>query len=154
MNTHPQNEMPASRPSHDRNAIMDTLVNTYRELNTRYRTLDDGKLASSGARDIIDRMRRDEMLFAQALKERVSGVGHMGDADERNLFAHDTDDATVAQLISQFGTARATTLTLLKDIDEDTWVRELDDGQTILDHVRDLAESDTVQLKRLADSSL
>lgn len=152
MHTPSQNEMPTQRPSNDRNTIMDTLVNTYRELNTRYRTLDEGKIGAG--RTIIDRMRRDEMLFAQALKERITGVGHRDSDEQRDLFAHDTDDAPIAQLISQFGTARATTLTLLKDIDEDTWVRELDDGHTILDHVRDLAESDSVQLKRLADQAL
>lgn len=134
----------------ERARVIDTLVNTYRELNTRYRPLGDDALRSSGARDIIERMRIDEMLFAQALKERVSGVGTsaLEGEDDPVLGTESPDDSTV-MLISQFGNARATTLTLLKQLEDEDWTRPLDDGQSILDHVRELAESDQNQLQKL-----
>jgi hypothetical protein len=135
----------------ERASIIDALVNTYRELNTRYRPLGDDLLRSSGARDVIERMRMDEMLFAQALKERVTGVGTVPIEGETDpvIGTESPDDSTV-MVISQFGNARATTLTLLKEVQEGDWSKPTDDGQSILDHARDLAESDRHQLDKLA----
>lgn len=147
MNTSVQRESGMS----DRARVIDQLVNTYRELNTRYRPLGDETLRTSGASDIIERMRHDEMYFAQALKERVTGVGKAGaedDEPEPVVGAMTPDDSPI-MLISQFGNARATTLTLLKQMDEAEWTRATEDGKTILDHARDLAESDRNQLAKL-----
>ncbi len=135
----------------DRARVIDQLVNTYRELNTRYRPVGNEALATSGAAEIIERMRRDEMYFAQALKERVTGVGKVGtsgDEPEPVVGAMSASDSAT-MVISQFGNARATTLTLLKQLDESDWTRATDDGMTILDHARDLAESDRNQLAKL-----
>lgn len=134
----------------ERARVIDQLVTTYRELNTRYRPLGDETLRSTGARDIIDRMRSDEMLFAQALKERITGVGTAAveGEDEPVIGTESADDSTI-MLISQFGNARATTLTLLKGMDENDWEKPTDDGKTILEHARDLAESDRNQMAKL-----
>lgn len=134
----------------ERARVIDQLVNTYRELNTRYRPLGDETLRSSGARDIIDRMRMDEMLFAQALKERITGVGTAATTDgEEPVIGNETADDSTIMVISQFGNARATTLTLLKGLDETEWEKPTDDGKTILEHARDLAESDRNQMAKL-----
>lgn len=137
----------------ERARVIDQLVNTYRELNTRYRPLGDEVLSSSGARDIIVRMREDEMLFAQALKERVTGVGtaHAGheEADPEPVVGAISADDSAVMVISQFGNARATTLTLLKQLEDEDWTKATDDGKTILEHAQDLAESDRNQLARL-----
>lgn len=137
----------------ERANVIDILVNTYRELNTRYRPIGDDVLQSSGARDIIERMRMDEMLFAQALKERLTGVGSapIGGEDDPIAGMEDAADSTI-NLISQFGNARATTLTLLKGADEEAWTQRTDDGKTILEHAQDLAESDRNQLAKLASA--
>lgn len=134
----------------ERGRVIDQLVTTYRELNTRYRPLGDATLRSSGAREIIERMRMDEMLFAQALKERISGVGTVpiGSDDEPIIGTETADDDTI-MVISQFGNARATTLTLLKSIDEGEWEKPTDDGRSIMEHARDLAESDRNQMAKL-----
>lgn len=145
MNTSVQQESGMS----DRARVIDQLVNTYRELNTRYRPLGNEALASSGASDIIERMRHDEALFAQALKERVTGVGTLDDDGELEPVVDVATDESPIMVISQFGNARATTLTLLKQLDEADWTRATDDGMTILDHARDLAESDRNQLEKL-----
>lgn len=134
----------------ERARIIDTLVSTYRELNTKYRPIGDDVLRSSGARDIIERMRMDEMLFAQALKERVTGVGTVPieGEDDPVIGLESADDSTV-NLISQFGNARATTLTLLKQADENDWAKSTDDGKTIMEHARDLADSDRNQMAKI-----
>lgn len=137
----------------DRAKVIDQLVNTYRELNTRYRVLGEEALVASGVRDTIDHMRRDEMLFAQALKERVTGVGtRRADGEEFEpepvVGAISADDSPI-MVISQFGNARATTLTLLKQLEEEDWNKSAGDGQTILQHAQDLVENDRVQLAKL-----
>ena len=134
----------------ERGRVIDQLVNTYRELNTRYRPLGDETLRSSGARDIIDRMRMDEMLFAQALKERVTGVGTVPvEGEDEPVIGNETADDSTIMVISQFGNARATTLTLLKGIDESDWEKPTDDGKSIMEHARALAENDRSQMARL-----
>lgn len=134
----------------ERATIIDQLVRTYRELNMKYRPLGDEPLEAPDVRTIIERMREDEMLFAQALKERITGVGtatHDGE-DEPIIGTESADDTTI-MVISQFGNARATTLTLLKQLDETEWSRQTEDGRTIYDHARDLADSDRNQLAKL-----
>jgi hypothetical protein len=137
----------------DRTSLVSELVNTYRELNMHVRQLPEDRLSAGGeqsVRAIVSRMRRDEMLFAQALKERVTGVvlGKAGGEDGPVLGSESEDDTT-AMIISQFGTARATTLNLVKDLTDDDWNAVTDDGKSILDHVRDLVASDQTQLQRI-----
>ena len=135
----------------ERAKVIDALVSTYRELNTRYRPIGDDVLRSSGARDVIERMRTDEMLFAQALKERLTGVGTAPvEGEDDPIAGLEVASESTINLISQFGNARATTLTLLKQADESEWTKSTDDGKTILEHAQDLAESDRNQLARLA----
>jgi hypothetical protein len=134
----------------ERARIIDQLVRTYRELNMKYRPLGDDALETPDVRSVIERMRGDEMLFAQALKERVTGVGtatHDGE-DEPIIGTESPDDSTI-MVISQFGNARATTLSLLKQLDETEWNRQTEDGKTIFDHARELADSDRNQLAKL-----
>jgi hypothetical protein len=52
-------------------------------------------------------------------------------------------------LISQFGTARETTLNLLKNLTDEDWTKQTDDGKSIQDHVQDLVASDRNQLERI-----
>lgn len=137
----------------DRAKIIDQLVNTYRELNTRYRTLGAETLTASGVRDIINRMRRDEMFFAQALKERVTGIGTLRndgtDTEPEPVVGAITGDDSPIMVISQFGNARATTLTLLKQLEEADWTKPTEDGSTILEHAQELVDNDRTQLAKL-----
>lgn len=136
----------------DQPKLISELVNTYRELNTHARPLDESKLTAGGdksARAIISRMRMDEMLFAQALKEQITGVVTSTPEGDDPVIGTEQEDDTTRMLISQFGTARATTLTLLKDLTAQDWNAKAGDGRSILDHVRDLTESDRTQLARL-----
>lgn len=128
----------------DTTNLIDSLVDTYRQLNINYRTIDGG----SDAQEIVARMRDDEIAFSQALKDHLTGVG-TADGEQNEVV--DGGDRTLAQIISQFGTARATTLNLLKGIkDASAWDTPIDDGQSIREHVQDLIESDRNQLQRLS----
>lgn len=135
-----------------RDQLIDTLVATYRELNTRVRPLDEARLASptsqGSIRDIVARMRGDELRFAQALKERISGVPSVA-SDGEAVIGTESDNDTTTVLISQFGTARATTLTMLKGLSDEEWNAPIDGGTTILDRVTELAANDQKQLQRI-----
>lgn len=144
---------PAAATQGDRTSLISELVNTYRELNMHVRQLPEDRLTAGGessVRAIVSRMRRDEMLFAQALKERITGVvtGAPG-GEDGPVLGGETDHDSTAMIISQFGTARATTLNLLKDLTDSDWTAQTDDGKSILDHVRELASSDQTQLQRI-----
>lgn len=133
--------------------LISALVNTYRELNVHVRQLPESRVAADtgngSVREIIKRMRYDEMRFAQALKQRVTGVV-MGDPDDDERLAPDAlDDTPTVEIISQFGTARETTLSLLEDLTEDAWRATTEDGESILQHIQALVQSDHTQLERI-----
>lgn len=128
----------------DTSTLLDSLVNTYRELNVKYRTLED----ETGLKPIVARMRDDEIAFSQALKDRITGIGTAEDEQKEVV---DGSERTLAQVISQFGSVRATTLNLLKGIeDESVWDKPDDDGRSIRDYVGDLVKSDAAQLERIS----
>ena len=58
--------------------LIDGLIATYRELNNRVRPLPEERLtkrdtSGTSIRDILVRLRDQELKFSQALKDRVSG---------------------------------------------------------------------------------
>lgn len=127
----------------DTSTLIESLVGTYRELNMKFRMSGDNE----EVRSIVRRMRDDEIAFSQALKDTLNGFG-TDDGQPGEIVG---DDQTIAPLISQFGSARATTLNLLKGItDSGVWTNALEDGTSIEAHVKDLVESDKNQLARLA----
>lgn len=131
----------------DSTELLDILVNTYRELNIKYRTLED----KPGLMPIVSRMRDDEVAFSQALKDRITGFGT---AEEEEKEVVDGSERTLAQVISQFGSVRATTLNMLKGIDDRAvWDKPDDSGKSIRDHVNDLVKSDATQLERLSKAA-
>lgn len=128
----------------DSNTLISSLVETYKDLNIKYRSADD----SGEAREIVVRMRDDEVAFSQALKDHLTGLGT--DDGQKNEVV-DGADGTLAHIISQFGTARATTLNLLKNISNDAaWDAKTEDGKSIREHVQDLVQSDSNQLQKLS----
>ncbi|MCO5219747.1 MAG: hypothetical protein M9909_13055 [Thermomicrobiales bacterium] len=131
----------------DTTTLIDSLVETYKKLNVTFRsgTPNDRMIS------IVTRMRDDEIQFSQALKDRITGIGtYSGD---KGAYVEGAG-STFAQLISQFGSARATTLNLLKGIQgSDVWTKPLEDGSTIRSRVQELAESDRTQLARLAEAA-
>lgn len=127
----------------DTSSLIDSLVATYRELNVNFRNHE----GTPEAREVLVRMRDDEIAFAQALKDHLTGIG-TADSEEKEVV--DGSERTFAQIISQFGSVRATTLNLLKGIEDPAgWDAADENGKTVREHVQDLVESDRNQLQRL-----
>lgn len=130
----------------DTSNLIDSLVATYRELNINYRNHGGNEEAMK----IVARMRDDEMAFAQALKDHLTGIG-TGDSENKEVV--DGSERTFAQIISQFGSVRATTLNLLKGISDNAqWNNTDENGKSVREHVQDLVESDRAQLQRLTQA--
>ncbi|MGH2561971.1 MAG: hypothetical protein ACRDJH_23150 [Thermomicrobiales bacterium] len=135
--------------------LIDGLINTFRELNIKVRSVPDAQTrqASSGgasARDVVRRLRDDELRFSQALKERVTGVP-MPDilGEETPIVGTEQSDDTTAVLIAQFGYAREVTLALLRPLEESEWDQEVTGGTTIRARIQELVENDRKQLERI-----
>lgn len=130
----------------DTTKLTSPLVETYKTLNMKYRHATE----SPEVKEIVGRMRNDEIAFSQALRDHLTGVGT---ASGKRMMP-DPQDEPLFQIISQFGTARATTLNLLRGIhDENVWARSTEDGKSIGEHVEALVESDKQQLERLSQAA-
>lgn len=136
-----------------RRQITDQLIATYRELNMRVRPLDEATLAGNGSdsvRSTITRMRDEELKFAQALKERLTGVP-MPDVfgDDTPIIGTESENDSTTIIISHFGTARATTLSMLRGIDDNDWTSGIEGGKSLQERARELAANDTRHLERI-----
>jgi len=134
---------------------IDQLIDTYHVLNSKVRPLGDERLsvdASGGSvEDVLRRMRDDELRFSQALRERTTGVGmpSVFGADEMPVIGGEAAEEPASVLISQFGSAREVTLSLLRGLPDPVW-DEMSGGKTIRAHVEELAQNDQRQLSRIA----
>ena len=137
--------------------LIDELIDTYHQLNVHVRTAPEPTLEKRDAsgvsvEDIVRRMRDDELRFSQALRERTTGVA-MPDifgGDEQPVIGTETADEDTAVLVSQFGSAREVTLSLLRDLSDATWDQGGAGEKTVQSSVNELVESDHRQLARIA----
>ena len=134
--------------------LIDSLITTYRELNNKVRQLPEERLTSgggSGVRDLVRRLRDHELRFSQALKERITGV-EMPDfgtgADAPVLGTESSNDSTTI-LLSQFGTARESTLAMLRGLGADDWQGTTEGGRSIAASVQQLTEHDRRQMDQI-----
>jgi hypothetical protein len=137
--------------------LIDGLVTTYRTLNMSIRPLPEEALGASGAnggsvRDAIRRLRDDELKFSQALKVRVSTGQPMPELAEDEMAVIGTEGAndTTAELIAQFGTARESTLAMLRGLPEAEWDSTEAGPRTIRLIIRDLVSSDQKHLQAIS----
>jgi hypothetical protein len=135
--------------------LIDGLIATYRELNMRVRQLPEDKMQqrsadSASVRDIVRRLRDDELRFSQALKERITGVP-MPDifGDDTPVLGTENPDDTTAILIAQFGTARESTLAMLQSISDAEWDDAPDGAKSIKTTIQELVTNDRRQLERI-----
>jgi hypothetical protein len=133
------------------------LVETYRTLNNKVRTLPEQQLrASTGGtavRDVMRRFRDDELRFSQALKERITGVPMpvVFSGDELPTLGTETAEDTTAMMIAQFGTARESTLAMLRGLPDPDWDSLVSDGKSVRAEVSELLNNDRRQLQRISD---
>ncbi len=137
-----------------RRSVIDRLIATYRELNINIRPLPEADLTRKGpegsVHDIVGQMRADELKFAQALKERLSGVPAAEiQGETAPIIGTETDEDTTVLLISQFGTARATTLSMMQGIGDADWSAPVEGDTSLADRIESLATNDELQLERI-----
>ncbi|MCC6792407.1 MAG: hypothetical protein IT336_12015 [Thermomicrobiales bacterium] len=131
------------------------LIETYRTLNHSVRSVPEQRLRQSAGgtavRDVMRRIRDDELRFSQALKEQVTGVP-MPDIfgeDELPTLGTETAEDTTAMLIAQFGTARESTLAMLRDLPDSDWDSMDTGGKSVRARVTELLSNDRRQLERI-----
>jgi hypothetical protein len=108
--------------------LFDGLIATYRELNLKVRPVPEDRLtigrSGQTVRDVIIDLRDDELRFSQALKDRLTGstlVDVFKDEEGVAKAEIPSADDTTMEVISQFGTARESTLAMLQGLSPETW---------------------------------
>ncbi len=140
--------------------LIDSLITTYRELNNTVRRLPEDRLSGSGGetgvRDLVRRLRDHELRFSQALKERITGVEmpDFGDGADAPVLGTESSHDSTNVLLSQFGTARESTLAMLRGLQEAEWQSASgeDGGRTIAASVEQLVEHDRRQMEQITGS--
>lgn len=115
----------------DEQRLFNGLIATYRNLNLTVRPMPEERLnlgrSGETVRDVIIDLRDDELRFSQALKDRLTGstmIDVFEDEARTAMFEIPSPDDTTVEVISQFGTARESTLAMLQGLSPDDW----DDG--------------------------
>lgn len=136
---------------------IDGLIATYRSLNMNVRSLPEDRLQVAGGsggngsvHDVVQRLRDSELRFSQALKERISGVP-MSEAlsGEAPVIGTEHDNDTTFALLAQFGTARESTLAMVRELSAQQWDETIQGGQTIRARIEKLLEHDRDQLEQI-----
>jgi hypothetical protein len=117
--------------------LINDLITTYRNLNNKVRALPEDRLtmedgSGNSVRQAVTQLRNSEMHFSQALKEAISGVPmpDMGKGDTP-VIGTESESDTTATIISQFGTARESTLAMLRTLPPDEWGKTIEGGASI-----------------------
>jgi hypothetical protein len=136
--------------------IFNGLIATYRELNLKVRPLSEERLtlgrAGDSVRAVVLAMRDQELRFSQALKDRLSGAGlsgAFGDKGETMLIEIPSPDDTTVEVISQFGTARESTLAMLRGMAPETWDDREHGPTTVREATEDLLKSDSAHIEKI-----
>ncbi|MDP9355405.1 MAG: hypothetical protein M3R02_09015 [Chloroflexota bacterium] len=136
--------------------LIDGLIATYRELNNRVRPLPEERLGmrsgqGGSVRDVITRLRDSELRFSQALKERITGVAmpEIFGEDEAPVLGTEHANDPTRVILSQFGTARESTLAMLRTLPAEEWNQSLEGGRTINERIRQLVANDRQHLERI-----
>lgn len=134
--------------------LIDGLIATYRDLNMRVRSLPEERLRLAGAggslREAITRLRDDELRFSQALKNLIVGIP-MPDlfAEEAPVVGTESSDDTTATILAQFGTARESTLAMLRSLPPADWDTQLDGTPSVRTRVGQLLENDRRRMEQI-----
>lgn len=130
------------------------LIDTYKFLNMEVRPRGEDVISKDhggeSVKSVVRQMKDHELLFAQALTQSLTG-DVLGDeeTDEPPVIGTEGASETGAVVISQFGSARATTLNTMQGADDEAWDRPLDGSKKMHDLAKDLAESDRVYVEKI-----
>jgi hypothetical protein len=134
--------------------LIDGLIATYRELNMRVRPLPEERLrldtGHGSVRSVLKRMRDHELSFSQALKDSLLGTP-MPDifAGEPPIVAPEFHDEQTSTILAQFGTARESTLAMLRSLPAMDWNKAQVGGATVHTRVTELHRNDQRVRERL-----
>jgi hypothetical protein len=136
--------------------LFNGLIATYRELNLKVRALPEQRLtlgqSGNTVRDVVLVMRDHELRFSQALKDRLSGgglSGAFGDKGVTELIEIPSPDDTTVEIISQFGTARESTLAMLRGMAPEAWDDRDHGPTTVREATEGLLAVDGAQLEKI-----
>jgi hypothetical protein len=137
--------------------IFNGLIATYRELNTKVRPLPEERLTLGHPRESVRKvvldMRDHELRFSQRLKDRLVHLDTgelLGDMSGDGVMLEVATPAdTTAEVISQFGTARESTLAMLRGLAPETWDEPSQGTVTIRGAAGELLASDTKYLEKI-----
>lgn len=131
--------------------LISGLIATYRTLNHGL----SGERARASAGDVresIRALRDSELRFSRDLQERISGTASKSGLGERELPAigTETENDTSSMLLAQFGTARESTLALLRGLPDEAWDAKTMNDTSIRERVRERLAEDRTQLRRIS----
>jgi hypothetical protein len=135
--------------------LIDRLVATYRILNhlVRQKPEDVLKQGQIPARETIRKLRDSELRFSQDLKARISGQPvSFEQTGEVATIGTEGEHDTTAELIAQFGTARASTLAQLRSLADADWDTTGDYPRSIRTDVFNLVDRDRKTLDTLSQA--
>lgn len=136
--------------------LINDLIATYRDLNNRVRSLPEERLTIAGGeggsvREVVTQLRNSEMHFSQALKEAISGVP-MPEAlahGEAPVIGTESESDTTAIILSQFGTARESTLAMLRGLSTEDWERASDGSASIRTRLQEHVDRDKLSTEQI-----
>lgn len=137
--------------------LMNGLIGTYRELNFKVRAQPEERLrlragaGSASVRDAVTRLRDVELSVSQSLRQRLTGVAmpEIFDENEAPVVGTESSDDTTATILSQFGTARESTLAMLRSLPTEDWDRQLEGGAVVRTEIRQLYDNDRRQVEQI-----
>ncbi len=134
--------------------LIDGLIATYRDLNSKVRPLPENRLRlaskEGSVRDVVARLRDDELRFSQALRQTVTGVP-MPDvfAEEAAVVGTESSADSTATILAQFGTARESTLAMLRTLPPAEWDNEIEGTRSVRNRIERLNENDRQHMERI-----
>jgi hypothetical protein len=134
--------------------LIDGLIATYRELNSRVRPLPEDRLRLVGkegsVRDVVARLRDDELRFSQALKQVTTGIPTPDIfGEEMAVVGTESSDDSTATILAQFGTARESTLAMLRSLPSSEWDTQIDGTRSVRSRIERLNENDRQHMERI-----
>jgi hypothetical protein len=127
--------------------LLSQLIGTVRNLNH-----DIGVLSGNVPDEVLGTliaMRDGELHDAQAIKEALSGVPSAHAGEGSPVLGAEAEQETLPTVLSQFGTARETILSMLRELDDAGWQHTTSDGTTIHDRVTAIVARDAEAVQRI-----
>lgn len=134
--------------------LVNRMIDTFRQLNLLIRPLSDEQLearsgASASIQQILKGLRDGELRFSQLIKEKLTGQKiNESLGDNAPVIGLETGDEHAHVLLSQFGTARESTLSLIREMSDAHWNDSVS-GRSIAERVQEQVENDQKTLENV-----